>query len=51
MNKFIAWLKSLFKCKPKSARVIVVNGRSVYIKNYDSFTIKNGVVRYKDPDS
>jgi hypothetical protein len=48
MKKLIAWLKSLFKRKPKSARVIVVNGRSVYIKNDDSFTIENGVVRHKD---
>ena len=51
MKKFIEWLKSLFKRKPKSARVIVVNGRSVYIKNDDSFTIENGVVRHKDPKS
>ena len=50
MKKLIAWLKSLFKRKPKSARVIVVNGRSVYIKNDDSFTIENGVVRHKDPN-
>ena len=50
MKKFIEWLKSLFKRKPKSARVIVVNGRSVYIKNDDSFTIENGVVRHKDPN-
>ena len=50
MKKLIAWLKSLFKRKPKSARVIVVNGRSVYIKNDDSFTIENGVVHHKDPN-
>lgn len=51
MNKFIAWLKSLFKRKPKNTRVIVVNGRSVIIKNDDSLTIENGVVRHKDPNS
>ena len=50
MKKLIAWLKSLFKRKSKSARIIVVNGRSVYIKNDDSFTIENGVVRHKDPN-
>ena len=50
MKKLIAWLKSLLKRKPKSTRVIVVNGRSVYIKNDDSFTIENGVVRHKDPN-
>ena len=50
MKKLIAWLKSLFKRKPKSARVIVVNGRSVYITNDDRFTIENGVVRHKDPN-
>ena len=51
MKKLIAWLKSLFKRKPKSTRVIVVSGRSVIIKNDDSFTIENGVVRHKDPNS
>ena len=50
MKKLIAWLKSLFKRKPKGARVIVVNGRSVYITNDDRFTIENGVVRHKDPN-
>lgn len=50
MKKLIAWLKSLFKRKPKSARVIVVSGRSVIIKNDDSLTIENGVVRHKDPN-
>ncbi len=50
MKKLIVWLKSLFKRKPKSARVIVVNGRSVYIKNDDNFTIEKGVVRHKDPN-
>ena len=35
MKKLIARLKSLFKRKPKSTRVIVVNGRNVIIKNDD----------------
>lgn len=43
MKKLIAWLKSLFKRKPKSARVIVVSGRSVIIKNDDSLTIGKGL--------